>query len=347
VYVCTHSISVISSLSLLLRYLNSKAGPFIVPSFTMVSYKSFVLLGLLAITDFVVGHGCIIAATGDAGGNGTALGIDSSTPRDGTKRKPFQQDTTRFAGDQADTFGETLEGGDNDPEAGTTAILAESGGVLPQISPGGQVQMTLHQVNTDGAGPYTCMINDDGTGTTWTKVGTELGNVIMSLTKVDDSHTASARPSWPIWSWLGDRLCKEMTLTSARKWLIFRSHLQPKSQQIKPALVPLLARIMSAWFDARIQPWPPHSAESCQSRCLRFPPVMLLRLELQPTALQQLPTQLVAPHQTSQLQILKQTTPLLRNRLPSSVRIHRRSAISVELPGLNVVPLLALLTGTA
>ena len=27
--------------------------------------------------------------------------------------------------------------------------------------------MTLHQVNGDGAGPYTCMIDSTGTGTQW------------------------------------------------------------------------------------------------------------------------------------------------------------------------------------
>jgi hypothetical protein len=313
----------------------------------MVSYKTFVVLGLLAITDFVAGHGCIIAATGDAGGNGTALGIDPSTPRDGTKKKPFEQDTTRFAGAQADTFGETAEGGNNDPETGTTAILAQNGGVLPQVSPGGEVEMTLHQVNADGAGPYTCMINADGTGTTWTQVGTRLADVIMSLTKADDSHTASAGPPWSIFVWLDDQFCKKMTLTSAGKWLIFRSHLPPKSQQIKPALVRLPARIMCAWFDAKIRPWPVHLAESCQSRCLRVPPPALLRLELRLTALQQLPRLPAALHRTSQLQTQRQTTPLLRKRPPSSVRTHRRSAKSVELPGLNVVPLLASLTDTA
>ncbi len=124
----------------------------------MVANSSFVTFGILAIAELVAGHGAIIAATGDAGGQGSALGIDSSTPRDGTRRKPFQQDTTRFQGDAADTFGETLEGGDNDPEAGTAAILAENGGTLPQVTPGGEVQMTLHQVNGDGAGPYTCMV---------------------------------------------------------------------------------------------------------------------------------------------------------------------------------------------
>jgi hypothetical protein len=125
----------------------------------MVAYSSFITLGLLAVAELAAGHGAIISATGDAGGQGSGLGIDSTTPRDGTRRRPFQQDTTRFQGAAADTFGETLEGGDNDPEAGTAAIMAESGDSLPQITPGGEVQMTLHQVNADGAGPYTCMVS--------------------------------------------------------------------------------------------------------------------------------------------------------------------------------------------
>jgi hypothetical protein len=133
-----------------------------------MSLKSVFITSLL--TTLVAGHGAIIAATGDAGGTGMALGIDSSTPRDGTRRNPFQQDSTRFRGESADTFGETLGGGDNQLEAGTQAIMAETGDQLPQVSQGGEVQMTLHQVNGDGGGPYTCMINDDGTGQTWTDI---------------------------------------------------------------------------------------------------------------------------------------------------------------------------------
>lgn len=99
-----------------------------------------------------------------------ALGIDTSTPRDGTRRRPFQQDSTRFRGDQEDTIGETIGEGDNDLEQGTQAILAETGDQLPQISAGGEIQMTLHQVNSDGAGPYTCEINADGSAETWTAI---------------------------------------------------------------------------------------------------------------------------------------------------------------------------------
>ncbi|KAK3688454.1 hypothetical protein B0T22DRAFT_376952 [Podospora appendiculata] len=120
--------------------------------------------------ELVAGHGAIIKATGDAGGAGMALGIDTSTPRDGTRRNPFQQDSTRFKGTAAQTFGETLAGGDNQLEAGTAAIMAETGDQLPQVTQGGAIQMTLHQVNGDGGGPYSCMINADGTGQNWANI---------------------------------------------------------------------------------------------------------------------------------------------------------------------------------
>jgi len=133
-----------------------------------MSLKSLLVSSLFS--SLVAAHGAIISATGDAGGTGMALGIDTSTPRDGTRRNPFQQDSTRFRGDQADTFGETLGGGNNQLEAGTQAIMAETGDQLPQVSQGGEVQMTLHQVNADGGGPYTCEINADGTGQNWQPV---------------------------------------------------------------------------------------------------------------------------------------------------------------------------------
>ena len=136
----------------------------------MSSIKAIFAITLLATAELVAGHGAIIAATGNAGGEGMALGIDTSTPRDGTRRNPFQQDSTRFKGDAADTFGETVGGGTNQLEAGTKAILAETGQQLPQVTPGGEVDMTLHQVNADGGGPYTCAINDDATGATWTDI---------------------------------------------------------------------------------------------------------------------------------------------------------------------------------
>lgn len=136
----------------------------------MASIKNIFTVTLLAAAHLTYAHGVITEATGDAGGSGMALGVDTDTPRDGTRRNPFQQDSTRFRGNSADTVGETLANGDNNLESGTRAIMSELGDQLPQITPGGEVQMTLHQVNGDGAGPYTCMINDDGTAETWTEI---------------------------------------------------------------------------------------------------------------------------------------------------------------------------------
>jgi hypothetical protein len=45
--------------------------------------------------------------------------------------------------------------------------MAMNGNTLPQISQGGSIMMTLHQVNGDGAGPYSCAINADGTASNW------------------------------------------------------------------------------------------------------------------------------------------------------------------------------------
>ncbi|KAH6713604.1 hypothetical protein DL95DRAFT_358282 [Leptodontidium sp. 2 PMI_412] len=128
-------------------------------------FKSIILA--MAAAELVAGHGAIVKAVGDMGGEGMALGIDTATPRDGTRRNPFQQDSTRFKNAAADQCGETLGGGTNDPATQVPAQLAANGGNMPQISQGGMVMMTLHQVNGDGAGPYDCMIDSTGTGTQW------------------------------------------------------------------------------------------------------------------------------------------------------------------------------------
>ena len=129
--------------------------------------SSVVAFSLLASSTLVAGHGAIIKATGDAGGAGSAIGVDPNTPRDGTNRNPFQQDSTRFRGDAAAICGETLGGGDNDIQAGTAQVMQLNGATLPQVSAGGALMMTVHQVNSDGAGPYKCMIDATGTGTNW------------------------------------------------------------------------------------------------------------------------------------------------------------------------------------
>lgn len=135
----------------------------------MPSVKNIVF-ALFVAADLAAAHSVITNAVGDAGGSGMALGVDTSTPRDGTRRRPFQTDATRFRGQSAETVGETLAGGDNNVEQGTVDIMEETGDQLPQVSQGGSIEMTVHQVNSDGAGPYTCMINSDGTGNSWENI---------------------------------------------------------------------------------------------------------------------------------------------------------------------------------
>lgn len=56
----------------------------------------------------------------------------------------------------------------NDIESGVAQVMANSNSTrLPQVSQGGELRMTLHQVNSDGGGPYVCMIDATGRGTNW------------------------------------------------------------------------------------------------------------------------------------------------------------------------------------
>ncbi|KZL86093.1 cas1 appressorium specific protein [Colletotrichum incanum] len=158
-----------------------------------MSLKTVAAASILAAANLVAGHGAIIAAVGPAGGTGMALGINPETPRDGTRARPFQQDSTRFKGPNADTFGQTTGGGENDLEAGTKAIMAMTGDQLPQVTPGSTLELTVHQVNADGGGPYDCMINSDATGAQWTNI-----NVPVTVPGQNSRNRAGAMTDFPI-----------------------------------------------------------------------------------------------------------------------------------------------------
>jgi len=210
-------------------------------------FKS-VLIGF-ATANLVAGHGAIIKAVGDQGGNGTALGgesisfptitstmltqtVDASTPRDGSTRNPFQQDSTRFKNEAADACGETLGGGTNDPATQVPQMLAANGGQMPQISAGGMVMMTLHQVNGDGAGPYECMIDSTGAGTQWTAM-----QVATNVPGEDSRSKAKATDFVSI--------ALFQTLTHL---LIKTSLLVLKLRLIRPVPVRWEARPVFAWY---------------------------------------------------------------------------------------------------
>lgn len=153
-----------------------------------------VLILALAASPLVAAHGKIAVATGDAGGNGTALGIQGAVIPGAGKNKVTEPDTTVFKGDAADACGRTNGQGNNDIEAGTKQAMALSGTTLPQITPGGSVSGTLHIVTSDGAGPYKAMINADGTGQTWTQmeVATQVPGTKGNIKKTEKRFWARA-----------------------------------------------------------------------------------------------------------------------------------------------------------
>ncbi|KAJ7687873.1 hypothetical protein B0H17DRAFT_939051 [Mycena rosella] len=111
--------------------------------------------------------GTITGVTGANGVQAAGFGIIASTPRDGSTRKPFEQDTSvirdnEITSGKAGVCGRTAAGGSNDVAA---QLAAASQAGLPTAAADGSVTMTLHQVNGDGAGPYTCDVSGDGGNT--------------------------------------------------------------------------------------------------------------------------------------------------------------------------------------
>jgi len=112
-------------------------------------------------------HGTITGVTGANGVQAAGFGIIASTPRDGSTPNPFEQDTSvirdnAIASGKTGVCGSTKAGGNNDV---ATQLAAASQAGLPTAAADGSVTMTLHQVNQDGAGPYTCDVSGDGGNT--------------------------------------------------------------------------------------------------------------------------------------------------------------------------------------
>ncbi|KAM3066584.1 hypothetical protein ACMFMG_002298 [Clarireedia jacksonii] len=121
-------------------------------------------LAIAAIIPLVAAHGKIAVMTGDAGGNTTGLGIQGGVVPGPGKNKVTEVDTTVFNSKNAatDGLGKTSVGPNT--LAGMSAVMAQSGSTLPQVSDGGSLTGTVHIVTTDGAGPYSAIVDPTGTG---------------------------------------------------------------------------------------------------------------------------------------------------------------------------------------
>ncbi|KAK8098210.1 uncharacterized protein PG998_013696 [Apiospora kogelbergensis] len=126
--------------------------------------KTFIFA--LAATPLVAAHGKVAVVQGDAGGNGTGLGIMGGVVPGPGRNAVTEVDTTVFGRTniQTDGLGKTTQGGKN-TVAGMKQAMAQSGDTLPQVSAnGGKLTGTFHIVTTDGAGPLQAVIDPTGTG---------------------------------------------------------------------------------------------------------------------------------------------------------------------------------------
>ncbi|KAH8676199.1 hypothetical protein BX600DRAFT_196883 [Xylariales sp. PMI_506] len=124
-----------------------------------------VLIMALAASPLVAAHGKIAVVAGDAGGNGTGLGIQGGIVPGAGKNSVTEVDTTVFGKTNIETdgLGKTTGGGANKVED-LSAAMAQSGSTLPQVSDGGSITGTYHIVTTDGAGPIKAVLDSTGTG---------------------------------------------------------------------------------------------------------------------------------------------------------------------------------------
>ncbi|KAJ7304556.1 hypothetical protein DFH08DRAFT_721746, partial [Mycena albidolilacea] len=143
--------------------------------------------------------GTITGVTGANGVQAAGFGIIATTPRTGSSPKPFEQDTSvirdkEISSGKTGACGRTAAGGNNDV-ASQLAAASQAG--LPTAGADGSVTMTLHQVNQDGAGPYTCDVSGDGGNTFQAATVTQQvpGVFGLSLAKASDFPLTAQMPA--------------------------------------------------------------------------------------------------------------------------------------------------------
>ncbi|KAH7341899.1 hypothetical protein B0J17DRAFT_648502 [Rhizoctonia solani] len=168
---------------------------------------------LLSVASSVTAHGALVAVTGSNGVNAQGFGVVETTPRDGTRRTPFQTDTSIIR-DKEIASGDA--GGVNDMAA---QMEAASSAGLPAAAADGTVTMTIHQINGDGAGyvflplltshlhdltcclyrPYECGVSADASGKSFAamKVVTNVpGENSRSKAKATDFALVAQMPEY-------------------------------------------------------------------------------------------------------------------------------------------------------
>ncbi|KKA26947.1 hypothetical protein TD95_001073, partial [Thielaviopsis punctulata] len=121
---------------------------------------SSIILSLATLFSLAHCHAVIISAIGEAGsGASVGFGLDASIARNCSNISPCQLDTVIIRDAEinegiADICGRTeLNGSIDITKSIQNAVSANE---VTKIQPGTTMTVTLHQVNQDGAGPFTC-----------------------------------------------------------------------------------------------------------------------------------------------------------------------------------------------
>ncbi|KAK0669894.1 hypothetical protein QBC41DRAFT_364367 [Cercophora samala] len=128
--------------------------------------KTTTLLPLAAflLPSLVSAHGVILAAQGEADSPpSVGFMVNDAIARNCTSINPCQMDTTiirdaEIAAGTVNSCGRTKLNGNIDVGTVTENALAE--GAVTAVRQGSSVDVTIHQVNADGAGPYTCDLDE-------------------------------------------------------------------------------------------------------------------------------------------------------------------------------------------
>ncbi|KAF7322020.1 putative gegh 16 protein [Mycena kentingensis (nom. inval.)] len=129
--------------------------------------KSVAALSLLSALGSAYGHAVIQKVIGANGVETMGFGVDAAIPRTGTSEQPFQLDTPVLKNLADDPCGATLEGGSIDIATALATAIEQGSGQLPSFTANGSITMEIHQVNADGGGPFSAMVNAKADGVEW------------------------------------------------------------------------------------------------------------------------------------------------------------------------------------
>lgn len=137
-------------------------------------YTGSIIVLALSAASMVSAHGKVTVVTGDAGGNGTALGIKGASVATFGANAATEKDTTVYGGNAnkplTDGLGKTAADG-NLKVAMMASAMAQSGQTLPQVSSDGTgtISGTWRVVTSDGtandkSGALFAVVDTTGTG---------------------------------------------------------------------------------------------------------------------------------------------------------------------------------------